>query len=400
MPGRLWPWSNPEASYDSPMARRPTARPLPSWFADASLGMFIHWGLFTVPAFAPVLEPGHSLPDLLREDPCHMGTRMPYSEWYANAMTIPGSPTARHHHEVWHDAPYEDFQEPFEAGLDSWSPDTWADLFAASGATYVVMVTKHHDGYCMWPTDIRHPIRPPDQPGWFSPRDLVGEVADAVRARGLRFGVYYSTGLDWSVSHLPIRELADSPGCTPRDPDYTRYVTQQLDELVERYEPSVVWADIGSPKGFDVTAFKQRLVTRVPDAVINDRWDHPVPGSGSALGRKIWNALASLALERSNADKPFLPGHHRLGDFRTPEFSLPGPGVDYVWESTRGLGAGFGYNAQETDAHRITPDDLVDLYRQIRQFGGKLLLNVGPLADGTISDAEASLVRELGERLD
>lgn len=373
------------------MASSAVRRQLPSWYREAGLGIFIHWGPFAVPAYAPVLEPGQSLPELLHADPRHMGERMPYSEWYRNSLAIPGSPAARHHRATYGDAPYEDFQATFEAGLDDWDPDAWADLFAAGGAGYVVLVTKHSDGYCLWPTEVAHP----KQRGWFSPRDLVGELAAAVRARGMRFGVYYSTGLDWSVEHLPIREIVDSPGCTPRSPDYVRYVTEQLHELVQRYEPSVVWADIGTPKGFDVAGFKAHLLRQVPDAVINDRWDHPVLGSQNPYGRWIWNGLAALALRRMG-DKPLLPGHHRLADFRTPEYSLPTGEVDYVWEATRGMGAGFGYNAQETEAHRIDPDDLVRLYRDIRAAGGNLLLNVGPHADGSIGDAEALRVRHLG----
>lgn len=370
----------------------PASRPLPSWFREAGLGIFIHWGPFAVPAFAPVPEPGKSLPDLLREDPRHMGERLPYSEWYRNAMAIPGSPTARHHRAVWNDAPYEEFQPLFEAGLERWDPEAWAALFAASGAGYVVLVTKHHDGYCLWPTEVRHPSRS----GWHAPRDIVGELAAAVRARGLRFGVYYSTGLDWSVHHLPIREIVDSPGCIPRSAEYLRYMSDQLDELVERYSPSVVWADIGTPPGFDVAAFKARLLRRVPDAVINDRWDHPMPGSGTALGRWLLNGLFAYFARRSSADQPFYPGRHPLADFRTPEFSWPARPVDFVWETTRGMGSGFGHNAAETDAHRIDPDELVALYRNVRAAGGNLLLNVGPLADGTIPESEASRLGHLG----
>lgn len=362
-----------------------------TWFAEAGLGIFIHWGPFAVPAFAPTLGPGESLPELLRVDPRHLGERMPYSEWYRNAMTIPSSPTARHHHEVWHDAPYDDFQGIFEAGLDDWDPRGWAELFAASGARYVVMVTKHHDGYCLWPSEVRHPNRQ----GWHASRDFVGEVAAAVRAVGLRFGVYYSTGLDWSVHHEPIRELVDSPACIPNTPDYVRYVTEQLDELVERYEPSVVWADIGTPKGFDVAAFKARLVAAVPDALINDRWDPPLPGVRRPLVRRALNTIVAWAAPRGS-DKPFLPGRHRLADFRTPEYSLPGAGFAAPWETTRGLGAGFGHNAAETDDLRIDPDDLVRLYRDVRSAGGNLLLNVGPRAEGTIVEAEAARVRHLG----
>lgn len=375
------------------MANNVASRSVPQWFPSAGLGIFIHWGLFSVPAWAPTLAPGQTFPDLLRTDPVHMGERLPYAEWYRNAMEIQGSPTQRHHRETYGYEPYEDFQGVFEAGLDRWDPQAWADLFKASGAGYVVLVTKHHDGYCLWPTEVDHPRRD----GWFSQRDLVGELADAVRARGLRFGVYYSTGLDWSVEHRPIRQVVDAHGCIPRDPAYRRYVEDQLEELVQRYEPSVVWADIGAPKGFDLAAFKARLRAKVPDAVVNDRWNAPLPGTGSALGRKVLNGLFALTAGRSEP-KPFYPGNHRLADYRTPEYSWPRNSSE-VWETTRGMGSAFGFNANEPDEMLVGLDELVADYRAIRAAGGNLLLNVGPMANGVIPDAQAERLHHLGRSL-
>lgn len=361
------------------------------WFPDAGLGIFIHWGLYSVPAWAPRLGDGETMPDLLRRDPRHMGERLPYAEWYQNALSIPGSPTEQRHRQIWGDIAYESFREPFEAGLDTWDPQQWAELFEASGAGYVVMVTKHHDGYCLWPSEVEHPRRA----GWHAPRDLVGELADAVRARGLRFGLYHSTGLDWSVHHEPIREVVDAAGCVPRDPAYLRYLTEQLDELVGRYEPSVMWADIGSPPGFDVGAFKKRLLARVPDAVINDRWNHPMPGSARGWSRRLLNRFVGAVAPRL-PDGPIHPGKHRLADFRTPEYSWPTGKTKRYWETTQGMGASFGHNRNETDADLIDPDELVDRYRAVRSAGGNLLLNVGPTAEGRITEAEASRLRHLG----
>lgn len=365
--------------------------PAPGWFPEAGLGIFVHWGLYSIPAWAPLLPPGETMPDLLRRDPRHMGERLPYAEWYRNAMSIPGSPTDRHHRRTWADVPYETFREPFEAGLDRWDPDAWADLFAESGARYVVMVTKHHDGYCLWPTEVAHPVLE----DWHAPRDLVGELAAAVRERGLRFGVYHSTGLDWSVHHEPIREVIDAAGCTPRDPRYVRYLTAQLDELVERYEPSVVWADIGSPPGFDVSAFKRRLTARVPDAIINDRWNRPVPGSGGPRTRAWLNRLVAAVAPRL-PEGPIHPGDHRLADFRTPEYSWPAAPTTHRWETTQGLGSSFAHNREEPDDALLAPEELVERYRAIRAAGGNLLLNVGPTGDGRIREAEASRLRHLG----
>lgn len=363
----------------------------PAWFPAARLGVFVHWGLFSVPAWAPRLDPGETMVDLLRHDPRHLGARLPYAEWYRNALALADSPTAVHHRATYGDAPYEAFQAEFERGLDRWDPDRWADQFAAAGARYVVMVTKHHDGYCLWPSAVAHPVRT----GWHSGRDLVGELADAVRARGLRFGVYYSAGLDWSVSHLPIRQPVDIAACTPRGPAYRQYATAQLDELVERYRPSVVWGDMGAPPGFDLAGFIERYRRTVPDGVVNDRWNAPLPGAHRPVVRRVLNGLAAAVLPRLPAG-PTYPGSHRLAHFRTPEYSWPTEPVPFAWETTRGMGTAFGHNTQERDEDLIAPDRLVADFAEIVGLGGNLLVNVGPLADGTITDAEARRLDHLG----
>src|SRR5581483_563808 len=100
----------------------------------------------------------------------------------------------RHHHATYGDLPYDAFVAEFLAGHRGWDPDAWADLFRAAGARYVVLVTKHHDGVLLWPSAHRNPHKR----DWQASRDIVGELAAAVRARGMRFGTYYSGGLDWT----------------------------------------------------------------------------------------------------------------------------------------------------------------------------------------------------------
>ncbi|MBX3313979.1 MAG: alpha-L-fucosidase [Actinobacteria bacterium] len=365
---------------------------VPPWFEDAKLGIFVHWGVFSVPAFAPMLPLGESMPDLLRAAPRELGARLPYAEWYSNAMRIPGSPTARHHAETYGDAPYEDFRVPFEDGLASWDPDAWADAFAATGAGYVVLVTKHHDGYLLWPSSVRNPHRP----GWHAPRDLVGELADAVRARGLRFGVYYSTGLDWTFDDLPIREPLDLFAAIPRDPAYAAYVDAHLRELVDRYRPSVVWADIGAPPGFDLRSFLVDYYTVVPDGTTNDRWQAPGRLVANDRARRALNGLAATVLPRLPA-RPIEPGQHPLADFRTPEYSSPDEARRHKWETTRGMGAAFGHNANEPDDHLIDPVDLVQGFVDVVSKNGNMLLNVGPDGLGRITDREVSRLRALGD---
>src|SRR4029077_15420882 len=166
----------------------------------------------------------------------------PYTEWYWNAIKVPESESAQHHKEVFKGAPYQDFRAPFLKGLEQWDPGAWADLFAAAGARYVGLVTKHHDGFCLWPSAVPNP----HEKDWTSPRDVVGELARAVRERGLRFGVYYSGGIDWTFNREPLRTLADFMGSTPGG-DYPDYAEAQTRELIARYSPSVLWNDISWP---------------------------------------------------------------------------------------------------------------------------------------------------------
>lgn len=381
------------------MARRRSDQRIPGhrapvWFEDAKLGIFVHWGVFAVPAWAPTLPPGETMLDVLKRTPGELGARLPYAEWYGNAMRVPGSPTAAHHHATYGDAPYEDFRVPFEEGLADWDPEPWADLFARSGAGYVVLVTKHHDGYCLWPSAVPNPHRP----GWHAPRDVVGELAAAVRRRGLRFGTYYSVGLDWTWEDLPIVEPADALACIPRDPAYVAYVDAHLRELVDRYEPSVVWSDIGSPPGFDLRAFLVDYLRRVPDGTVNDRWVAPPAVLARPRARTAINAAVRVALPRLPDMGP--SSGHPLADFRTPEYSSPPTATNHKWEATRGMGAAFGINANEPDDRLIDPDELVRSLADMVAKNGNLLLNVGPDAAGAIQPREAVRLDALGAWMD
>ncbi|KAA0238254.1 alpha-L-fucosidase, partial [bacterium] len=215
---------------------------VPQWFHDAKFGIFIHWTMASIPAFAP--QAG-SLIDVVREHPADFLKYNPYAEWYWNAMKIPGSETALHHAEVYGDAPFEAFREPFEASIEAWNPEPLLDLIVAAGARYVVLVTKHHDGFALWPTGIENP----HMPGWHTRRDVVGELARGIRERGLRFGVYYSGGLDWTFEPRPMLGVADLFASVPARDEYRQYADAHFRELIERYEPDVLWNDIAYPAG-------------------------------------------------------------------------------------------------------------------------------------------------------
>ena len=364
-------------------------RACPAWFAQPQLGIFIHWGLFSVPAFAPR---GANIHDLLRDDYDNVNAHTPYAEWYQNAASIAGSASAAHHAAHYGDAPYADFRQTFDASATAFDANAWADLFAASGASYIVFVTKHHDGYCLWPSEIAHPHRP----GWHTKRDFVGELADAVRARGMRFGLYYSGGLDWTFYHHPIRDLGDMLACVPTSDAYCAYASAQLKELITRYEPSVLWNDIAWPDKADVPDLFAHYYRTVPDGVINDRW----------LGERKWFAsLADPAIRKGYNDKmkavfaasggTLSMGDPAHCDFRTVEYGLGTIPAAQKWEACRGVGLSFGYNQNEAAEDYLTPEALALARADVAEKGGNFLINIGPMADGTIPEIQRKAL--LGE---
>ena len=150
---------------------------LPKWFDDAKFGIFVHWSLFSVPAYAA--EQTRDISESMAEDMSATFANNPYAEWYLNSLRIPGSPTQAFHKKHYGDKSYFDFQNDFEEQNANLNVDDWAKLMEQAGARYCVLVTKHHDGYTLWPTDTPNPIIP----GYYSKRDFVGELTEAVRAR-------------------------------------------------------------------------------------------------------------------------------------------------------------------------------------------------------------------------
>ena len=130
------------------------AYPLPDWFQDGKLGIVLHWGLYSVPGFAPKGR----IEDVLKRDYAHAMVRNPYAEDYWNAMRDPTTPTSAFHRERYGDRPYEDFRRPFGEGLKAWDPDGWAAEFRNAGGHYVVLTAKYADGYCLWPTKHENPF--------------------------------------------------------------------------------------------------------------------------------------------------------------------------------------------------------------------------------------------------
>jgi alpha-L-fucosidase len=331
------------------------ARPTPAWWSDAKFGIFIHWGVYSVPAFAPKGE---------------------YAEWYWERIGRSGDADAnsndarirretRAFHERVYGAgfPYFDFAPRFKAEM--FDADRWAEVFEQSGARYVVLVSKHHDGFALWPSREADASwgRPWNSVAVGPKRDLVGELTRAIRKRGLEMGVYFSL-YEW---FNPLWTSGDT------DAYVKRHLFPQFKDLVSRYSPAVIFSD--------------------------GEWD---------LRSERWKApelLAWLFNESPVADKVVVNDRwgeetrHRHGGYYTTEYGAGLPGATHAWEENRGLGHSYGFNRNEDLGDYATGPRLLLTLLDTVSRGGNLLLNVGPTADGRIPVVMQDRLAYLGQWL-
>jgi len=343
------------------------SRPTPTWYDDAKLGIFVHFGLYSVPGWAVARGTLHDLPAEQGWPAWFRDTA--YAEWYANSLKIPGSQTAAHHRAHYGDAGYYDFIPAFDEAIKQWDPAAWAELIKQAGASYVILTTKHHDGFRLWPSRVPHPTLG----DFHAARDIVGELAAAVRAEGMRFGTYYSGGLDWTFNPAPIEDLPDLGRTVIQDPAYAAYAGAHWRELIERYDTTFLWNDIAYPRVSDLDAIVAEFYEHTPDGLVNDRFQD-ITADGTRTPLVVPDILT--------------PGYTSFPEIRAEK-----------WETTRGIGLSFGYNRAEDEATFIPPDELIRLFVDIVSKNGNLLLNVGPRADGSIQDGQIARLRALGEWL-
>jgi len=340
-------------------------RELPAWYQDAKLGIFIHWGLYSVPAFAKgsiTFEEAAKTFDFGK-----WFSNNPYSAWYLNSMKIAGSPTYEYHLKTYgKDFHYENFVSDFNKSIENWDPNSWAVLFKESGAKYVVLTTKHHDGFLLWQSETPNPFKADYQ----ASRNIVAELSNALRNQGLYMGLYYSSGLDWTFKTEPIADIMSFFANVPQQQEYIRYIDNHWRELIRLYKPEILWADIGSPNDFDAESMIRYYYEAVPQGVVNDRHKNKLTAQG------IVSAV-----------------HY---DFLTPEYSIFPDINPKKWESTRGIGLDFSYNKFEDEKDYLSVDKLVDMFVDIVSKNGNLLLGVGPRADGSIPEAQQQRILGLG----
>ncbi len=309
------------------------SRPVPQWFQDAKFGIFIHWGLYSVPAYC------------IRGD---------YSEWYQYALEGHNEKTMKtkefHERVYGKDFKYQDFVKDFKAEL--FNANEWAELFQKSGAKYINLVSKHHDGFCMYKTDFAW--------NWNSydvgpHRDFCAELKTALEKTDVRFGLYHSVYEWYNPLYLKNPE------------EYAlKHFIPMMKELVEKYQPWTIFTDGEWDQTADVwhsTEFLKWLYNEssVKDFVVpNDRWGKNTRGKHGG----------NLTTE------------YGLGGFGPEEKELVM--IDRYAEECRGIGASFGFNRIENPDDYLSPKELIWLLVDLVSNNSNLLLNIGPAADGTI----------------
>ena len=331
------------------------SRPTPKWYTDAKFGIFIHWGVYSVPAYAAV----------------NVKDENPYAEWYWNSLTGGmnakgpghGAMTWEFHKRVYGaDFPYFDFAPMFRA--ENFDPDRWADLLAASGAKYVAPTSKHHEGFTLWRSVQANNSwgRPWNSVDIGPKRDLILELTEAGRRKGLKMGIYYSLYEWYNPLWLSNKKRFVSDHLFPQFKDVVTHVKPSIIFSDGEWElPSSEWR---SPELL-AWLFNDSLVA--DEVVIDDRW-----GSDT---------------------------RHKHGGYYTTEYTSGMQASNHPWEESRGMGFSYGYNRMETLKDYHTGRQLILMLIDIVSRGGNFLLDIGPRADGGIPVIMEERLTEIGDWL-
>ena len=297
------------------------------WFTDAKFGLFIHYGIYAIPGGE---WKGKPIPR--------------FAEWI----------------QCWGKITPEEYI-PIAAGFkpEKLDADQWVKAAKDAGMKYMVITSKHHDGFCLWDSALTEYDL--GEATTFD-RDILGELAAACKKYGLKFGTYYSI-IDW---HHPTQRAQVATKEPPmRDKaGYVAYMKGQLKELIDQYDPAVMWFDGDwtgwwtMEDGIDLYNYLRELN---PDLIINNR----------VAKRKAFKK-----------------------DFGTPENQTPGAALDHVWEACWTVNHSWGFKKSDTNwkSTKMLIQKLID----INSKGGNLLLNVGPKADGSWPGMSIRQLKEMG----
>jgi len=309
------------------------------WWKDARFGLFIHWGLYSVPAGEWKGETNHA-------------------EWIRTTAQIPVTE-------------YEKFVQQFDP--EKFNATEWVQLAKQAGMKYIVITSKHHDGFCMFDskqTDFDIMSTP-------FHRDVMKELSEACRKEGIQLCFYHSI-MDWHhPDYLPRRDWEkDRPAAGANFSNYISYMKNELKELLTKYgKIGVLWFDgewentWTHEKGKDLYQYVRSLQ---PSIIINNRVD---------VGREGMQGLTKVG--------------EFVGDFGTPEQEIPATGVPGIdWESCMTMNNNWGYNSH--DNNWKSSEDLVRKLIDIASKGGNFLLNIGPTSEGVFPQPGIERLKDIG----
>jgi alpha-L-fucosidase len=351
---------------------------VPDWFQDAKLGIFIDWGVYSVPAWAPPQQSGAKYPD-----------------WYLQFMY--DKPEYRdYHRRVWGSTFQRDDFIPLFTAAD-YRPKELVDVALDAGAKYLIPFAKHHDGFCLWPSSVTDRTAAKMGPK----RDLIDPLVTACRAGGLKFGFYQSLE-EWEYpleaadgspqlrqwkgyagvsteKYDPASEVGKITGKRPVR-DYVRdYLVPQTEEFIDRYDPDLLWFDgdwgenASYYDSYAMAAYFYNHAGTRKEVAVNDR-----------LGKTRGQA----------------------GDFYTSEYGQvngadfkPEASGRHKWEECRGLGQSFGFNRNDTATDVLTSQQLIRMLVEIVAKDGNLLLVINLDGKGGLSVLQKDRLHELGQWL-
>lgn len=300
------------------------------WWRDARFGLFIHWGVYSVPAGE------------------YKGQRFDHiGEWIMLDGHIPV-------------AEYREYAEQFNPV--KYDPEFWAELAADAGMKYIVITSKHHDGFALFPSEVTDwDIADASPYG----NDLIGPLREAARERGLRFGLYYSQAQDWTHPGGAKARHSIAGWDPAHDGDFDEYLEKiavpQTKEILSRYDLDVLWWDTPVEMNEERAQKFLPLLKPYPKLIVNNRLVRPTP----------------------------------KGDFDTPEQRIPGTGIEGDWETCMTMNRTWGYKFYDHDWKSV--ETLLTNLIDIASKGGNYLLNIGPKSDGTIPQESIDRLRAIGK---
>jgi alpha-L-fucosidase len=356
--------------------------PVPAWFDDGKIGIFIHWGPYSVIGYRKGGR-GYSehVPKMIYADPAHY---YPYlkERWGANPPEFG----------------YKDIIPGFKA--EKWDPDAWAKLFAEVGATYVVLTAEHHDGWANWDSDLT-PWNAVDKGPH---RDLVGDLGKAVRKQGLKYAPSYHRERHSSffaqklyvVDAVPQPDIVEEIKRAPEaaslygpfgfSKEYVDDYVARWKEIQQKYQPDMLWVDdfpIYTRDGNNVRKGKAQPVIQYFDdqvrGMITDFMNN-----GAARGQEVY-------CNNKGANRNWPDG---VGCLEKDNLKLKVIGPK--WQSCTTFGTSFGY--LEGD-HYKTVEGVIHEMVEVISRNGNFLINIGPKADGTLVPEQVERLRAMGDWL-